>query len=146
MDEFNPDTATLPELLAEQDAAAFDLSAAKGRVLRLSQALVHRFGASATAALEQAGMTHGSMSLPMQDGFVLKTDTKQTVKWDSATLQEIAQSLPWERVNALFKIAFSMSETVYKGIAAVAPDLRDRIDKARTTTIGAPSIVLTKEG
>ena len=143
-DVINLPTATLPELLAEQDAIASDLSAAKGRGVRLSQELQARFADGAKQSLVQLGKSHGSVSLPMQDGFVVKADAKQTVKWDSEKLQAVAQTLPWERVVALFGIKFTMSETIYKGVAALSPDLRAKIDDARTTTIGEPSIVLTR--
>ena len=135
---------TLPELLAEQDAAAMDVAAAKGRTLRVSQELQRRYADSAKSALAQAGKDYGSISLPLQDGFVVKADAKQTVKWDSDKLQAVAQTLPWERVNALFGITFKMSETIYKGVAALSPDLRAKIDAARTTTIAEPSIVLSR--
>ena len=141
---FNPDTATLAELLAEQDAAAMDVAAAKGRSLRIGLALVARYGESAKQALAQLDKTHGTTTLPLQDGFAVKAEVKQTVKWDSAKLQEIAQILPWERVIALFKIGFSMPETIYKGVAALSPELRAKIDEARTTSIGEPSITLTR--
>ena len=144
MHELDYLTATLPQLLAEQDAAALDLAAAKGRALRLSQELAARFGDAAKHALTEAGKSHGAISLPMQDGFVVKADAKQTVKWDSDKLQAVAQTLPWERVVALFGIKFTMSETIYKGVAALSPELRAKIDAARTTTIGEPSIVLTR--
>lgn len=136
--------ATLAELLAEQDAAALDTAAAKGRSLRLTQELLRRFAESAKATLDQAGKTHGTANLLLQDNYFVKTDTKQTVKWDSAKLQEVAQTLPWDRVNALFGITFKMSETIYKGVAALSPDLRAKIDAARTTTIGEPSMVLAR--
>lgn len=141
---FDYAAASLPQLLAEQGAAAMDVAAAKGRALRLAQELTARFGASAKQALAEAGKSHGSITLAMQDGFAVKADAKQTVKWDSDKLQAVAQTLPWERVIALFGINFTMSETIYKGVAALSPDLRAKIDDARTTTIGEPSIVLTK--
>lgn len=137
-------THSLHDLLMEQDAAAFDTAAAKGRTLRVAQELQRRFGESAKAALAQSGKDHGSITLPLQDGYSVKADAKQTVKWDSAKLQAVAQTLPWERVNALFGIKFSMSETIYKGVSALSPELRAKIDAARTTTIGEPSIVLTR--
>lgn len=140
----DPNTLSLAELLAEQDAAVADMAAAKGRVGRIAQELGFRFAESARQALSQAGKTHGSVTLPLQDGFVAKADTKQTVKWDSDALQAVAQTLPWERVVALFNIKFSMSETTYKGVAAVAPELREKIDAARTTIIGEPAVTLTK--
>lgn len=138
-------SATLADLLAEQDAAAQDLAAAKGRVLRVSQELERRFGDSVKRTLEQAGKTHGTTTLELQDGFAAKADIKQTVKWDSEALQAIAQTLPWERVAALFSITFKMSETIYKGVSALSPELREKIDAARTTVIGAPSVTLTKK-
>lgn len=144
MDDLNLEKATLAELLAEQDAIALASAATKGRALRLGQELQRRFSDSVKQSLVQSNKTHGSVTLPMQDGFALKADTKQTVKWDSPALQAVAQELPWERVAALFKIAFSMSETIYKGVAALSPELRAKIDAARTTTIGEPSITLTR--
>lgn len=137
-------TFSLPDLLMEQDAAAFDTAAAKGRTLRVQQELQARFAESAKQALAQADKTHGAVSLPLQDGFIAKADSKQTVKWDSAKLQEVAQTLPWDRVNALFGIAFKMSETIYKGVAALSPELRKQIDAARTTSIAEPAITLTR--
>ena len=137
-------TLSLADLLAEQDAAALDTAAAKGRALRVSQELQSRFADSAKAALEQAGKTHGAATLPLQDGFIAKADVKQTVKWDSEKLQAIAQTLPWDRVTALFGITFKMSETIYKGVAALSPELRAKIDAARTTVIGEPAIILTR--
>lgn len=131
-------------LLAEQDAAAQDLAAAKGRALRVSQELQRRYGESAKQALAQADKTHGTTTLQLQDGYAAKADVKQTVKWDSAKLQALAQTLPWERVAALFKIKFEMSETIYKGVSALSPELRAQIDAARTTVIAEPAVTLTK--
>lgn len=143
-DPLNLATATLDQLLVEQDAAALDTSAAKGRTLRVKQEIASRFAESAKRTLTEKGKSHGSVTIPLQDGFEVKGDAKQTVKWDSAKLQAVAQTLPWERVIALFKIDFSMSETIYKGIAALSPELRAQIDAARTTSVGEPSLSLTK--
>ena len=138
--------ATLSDLLAEQDAAAMAMANAKARQANVAQELQGRYAESAKQALEQAGKSHGAISLPLQDGFGIKADSKQTVTWDSDALQAVAATLPWERVVALFKIKFSMSETIYKGVAALSPELRAKIDAARTTKIAPPAIVLTKEG
>lgn len=136
--------ASLAELLKEQDAAVFAAAAAKGRAQRVSQELSARYAESAIRSLSEAGKSHGTVTIPLQDGFSVKGDAKQTVKWDSDKLQEIAQTLPWDRVNALFGIKFTMSETIYKGVSALSPELRAKIDAARTTTIGAPSMALKK--
>lgn len=129
--------------LTEQANA--DAASAKARLAAIKNELGRRFGESVKQALDQQGKEHGTVTLPMQDGFTLKGERKQTVKWDSAKLMGIAQTLPWERVQQLFKIEFSMSETIYKGIGAAAPELRERIDAARTTTLGDPVATLKKE-
>lgn len=138
-------SASIPALYSMQAEFAKQVADARSRLGAVTAELFTRFAASVKATLDQAGKTHGSATLPLQDGFALKTDTKQTVKWDSAQLQAIATTLPWERVVALFKIDFSMSETIYKGVAALSPELREKIDAARTTKIGEPVITLTKE-
>lgn len=135
---------SLDQLLAAQDEAALAAAAAKGMSQRLSQELQRRYGESAKQALSQAGKDHGSISLPLQDGFVAKAEMKQTVKWDSDALLELAQTLPWERVRAIFTIKFSMAEKVYAGIAAFSPEMRAKIDAARTTTIAEPAITLSR--
>lgn len=108
--------------------------------------VARRYGESAKQALAQQGKDHGTTRLPLQDGFIAKADVKQEVKWDSDALMAIAQELPWERVQALFKIKFEMSETIYKGVSALSPELRAKIDAARTTIIKPPAITLVKEG
>ena len=56
----------------------------------------------------------------------------------------IAKELPWDRVEAMFKIEFSMLESIYKGVAAFSPDMRQKIDEARTTKIGEPVVTLSR--
>lgn len=137
--------ASLSELLQLQDGYASSIATFKGRADAVKAELQRRYAASAMQALQQKGKAYGSGKLPLQDRMAVKYDAKQEVKWDSAALQAIAQTLPWERVQALFKIEFSMSETIYKGIAAAAPELRGKIDAARTTTIKPPAVTLVKE-
>lgn len=141
-DEVDLTKLPLAALKAEQDAAADGLQAAKARVAGVASELARRYGDSAKAALQQASKTHGSFTLPLQDGLTAKGDVKQSVSWDSEKLMEIASSLPWERVRELFNVKFSMTETVYKGVGALNPEFRDKIDDARTVRYGEPSIVL----
>ncbi len=140
------ENVTLTTLLAMQDIAADRMAKAKESVALVKAELDRRFGASAKNLLIEQGKSHGIVNLACQDGIVAKADTKMTVKWDSDKLQAIAQTMPWDRVKSLFKISFSMTETIYKGVEAVAPDLRAKIDEARTTQIGEPVITLKKEG
>ena len=139
-----PDQRTLTDLLAEQAAAAAALAAAKERLALVASELSERFAESAKQALAQSGKDHGSITLGLQDGFKVKCDMKQTVKWDSDALQAVAQTLPWERVLALFNIKFTMSETIYKGVSALSPELREKIDAARTTVIAEPAVTLSR--
>lgn len=105
----------------------------------------NRLAASAGRAYEQAGKEHGTLSMPLQDGLTAKCDIGKKIEWDSAKLQAIAQTLPWARVCAIFKIAFAIPETTYKGIAAVAPDLRAQIDEARTVKLAPVKITLVRD-
>ena len=122
------------------------LANAKEDVAVVKAELERRYSESAKRFIAEAGKTHGTATLPLQDGMSAKIEIKQTVKWDSAKLQAVARELPWERVEAMFKIAFSMPEAIYKGIAALSPEMRQKIDAARTTVISEPSIVLTRTG
>lgn len=137
--------ASLPELKQLQDGYESGVKSLTDKRNAVRAELVRRFGQSAVQSLAQKDKTHGSVTLDLQDRFRIKGDVKQEVKWDSAALMAIAKTLPWERVTQLFKIDFSMSETVYKGIAAAAPELRERIDAARTTKIKEPSLRIEQE-
>ena len=136
---------TLPALHTAQITASTALDAAKAEVARIKTEVSTRLASSAAAAFIQADKTHGTMSLPLQDGLTAKIDIKQTVKWDSAKLLALAQALEWDRVTALFKIELSIPEAIYKGVAALSPELRTKIDAARTTTYAPAAITLTKE-
>lgn len=119
-----------------------DLEACKSWLGQLNAEVSARLGSSAKAAFEQAGKEHGTLTLPLQGGLAAKVEIGKRVEWDSGKLLAIAQSMPWERVNQIFKIAFSVSETTYKGIAAVDATLKAQIDEARTVKLGEPKITL----
>jgi len=137
--------ATLPQLLELQEGYASGVASLKARLAQVKAELGRRYGDSVRQALAQAEKDHGSVTLELQDGFKVKGDVKQMVKWDSAALMDVAKTLPWERVDALFKIEFSMSEKIYAGVAALSPELRAKIDAARTTKIAEPAITLIRE-
>ncbi len=136
---------SLGDLRRLQDDFEKTAAEAKRCVGSVKEELARRYGESGKHALAQAGKDHGSTQLALQDGFFAKVDVKQEVKWDSAKLMAIAQTLPWERVQALFKIDFSMSETIYKGVGAAAPDPAERIEEARTTILKPPVVALIKK-
>jgi hypothetical protein len=144
MEQADLTAATLPTLYQWQTAAAAMLAQAQAGVTAIHAELQRRLAESAKRSLDQLGKSHGSVTLELQDGFSAKTETKQTVTWDSEKLQAIAKTLPWERAVAIFGIKFSVSETIYKGISASDPALGARLDDARTTKVGEPSVVLIK--
>lgn len=139
-------TLSLTELQEHIDFHASKIVDHKKAGAVYAEEIYNRLEGSAKQAFEQAGKTHGKMTLPLQDGLVAEVDLPRTVKWDSEKLQAVAQTLPWERVAAMFKIAFSMPEAIYKGVSALDPDLRKKIDDARTETFGTPKITLVRAG
>lgn len=137
--------ASLSDLLQLQDGYKSGVASLKSKLDAVKEELARRYGESAKQALIQQDKEHGSGSLPLQDGFTAKYKVDREVKWDSDKLMAVAQTLPWERVQALFKIVFSMPEKIYAGVSALSPELRAKIDEARTTTIKPPAIELVKE-
>jgi hypothetical protein len=136
---------SLPELLHEQSIAAAAALGAKLHGAVIKDEVSRRFLASAQQSLIQQGKEYGTANLELQGGFKVKAELRQKVKWDSDKLMAVARDLPFERVAALFKIEFSMSETAYKGVAMLSPELRAKIDEARTTSPDTPKLTLTKE-
>lgn len=137
--------ASLSELLQLQDGYTSGVASLKTKLDMVKAELARRYAESAKQALEQLGKDHGSGKLALQDGFVAKYKVDQKIEWDSDALMAVAQTLPWERVQAIFKIVFSVPEKIYAGIAALSPELREKIDAARTTTLKPAAITLEKE-
>lgn len=91
--------------------------------------------------LKAAGKEHGETSFE-EDGAKFTVGADKKVKWDSAKLMAIAQTLPWQQAVSMFKITFEMQETKYKALVdnvqsgLVSQDLLDKINDARTVEIG----------
>lgn len=135
---------TMVDLYVALEQRKREMDQAKGQAAVVAEEIYRRLEGSAKQAFEQSGKSHGKMTLPLQDGLVAEVDMPRTVKWDSEKLQAVAQTLPWERVAAMFKIAFSMPEAIYKGVSALDPALRAKIDDARTEVYGTPKITLAR--
>lgn len=135
---------SLPQLHAALEFRTKEMNDAKARAAIIAAEIHARLESSAKQAFEQAGKTHGQMKLPLQDGLAAEVKIDRKVDWDSAKLQAVAQTLPWDRVKEMFKIAFSMPEAIYKGVSALDPELRKKIDDARTETFGTPKITLVR--
>lgn len=139
------EAASIPELFELQEKAIANLTSAKVEVTNVVTEVARRFAGSISQALTQADKTHGTVSLQLQDGYSVKGDIKQKVDWDSDILMALAQTMPWDRVEKIFKIKFSMSETIYKGLAAASPETVAAVDKARTVTLATPIAKLVKD-
>ncbi|API60582.1 hypothetical protein BSL82_15865 [Tardibacter chloracetimidivorans] len=136
---------SLAELHGRRDAASTHMTYLKGVIADIDAEVAGRLSGSAASAFEQAGKVHGTMTLPLQDGMSAKVEISKKVEWDSDVLMRVAQTMPWERVTSVFKIAFAVPEKIYEGIQAVDPVLTKTIDTARTVKYGAPKITLVKE-
>jgi hypothetical protein len=68
---------------------------------------------------------------------------KPKVKWDSKKLQAVAATMPWEKIEKVFKIEFSVPERTFKAITE--DKLMELLKPARTVEFSAPKIVFTAE-
>ena len=91
-------------------------------------------------AMEAAGKTSGDVTITPFDGLRFKASVSKTVKYDSAKLQALAATLPWQKTTQLFKIDFSVPEENYKALQKLEPDLAAKIEEARTVKYGAMKI------
>lgn len=136
---------SLLELFQKQEEIIASAAHLKSAAAAVMAAIDARLTESAMRAFEQADKDNGTLTLELQDGLKAKADIKKTVTWDSDVLQSVAQTMPWDRVKAMFGIKFSVSETIYKGIGAVDPALKAKIDEARTVKLSPPKITLVRE-
>jgi hypothetical protein len=128
-------TASLEELhaiLAKQNKV---IATAEAVVDGVTAELRNRYATRLADALTEQGKVHGQHSFDA-DGFKLTGEVKATVKWNSDALRGIAQTLPHDQVNRLFKIEFSIPE---KNYATITDDkLLARIVEARTVKYSEP--------
>src|SRR4051812_16735135 len=108
-------TLTLADLHERQQIAIEMATQAKTAVAEFQTEIDNRLSSSAKATFVQAGKEYGTKTLPLQGGLEAKVEIKKTVDWDSEKLLTLAMTMPWERVRQLFKVEFSMGETLYKG-------------------------------
>ena len=101
----------------------------KRRAEAFNGELHRRFGPQIEGNLEDRG-GFGTVHFDSGNVKVTGVATKE-VKWDSNLLMEIAGTMDWEKAQKFFKITFKVSEANYQ--AVVDDDLKDRLDKARTT-------------
>lgn len=135
-----------PALQAALEAAEQDVASARAWLATVQMEVDRRLYDSVKEAFRQAGRDNGSLSMPVQGGIVAKVDISKTVKWDSQALLTLSKGMPWDRVQSLFKIDFSIPENTYKALRDLDPALADKVDEARTVRFSEPKIKLIKEG
>ena len=143
MTEINPDTklprASVPELadnIRKLDLAIAKLEEAKATI---QNALNERTKDRLAAALAEAGKTQGSITVDI-DGVKLNYELKPKITWDSKRLQAVAAEMPWDKVEKIFSIKFSVKETTYKALTDDA--LIASLNEARTVEHTEPKISL----
>ena len=119
----------LVELIREGEQVAADL---KGKQRMLDTELQRRTQQTGISRLEMLGKDHGVARFD-HEGIALKVAANKVVKWDNDKLKAIAAALPWNAVEKLFDIKFSVPELTYK--AVVDEDLLTKLNGARTTRI-----------
>jgi hypothetical protein len=108
----------------------------------INEEILGRYQSAFMAELKVAGKTDGEMTREF-DGVRMTFAIKPKVKWDSKKLQAVAATMPWEKIEKVFKIEFSVPERTYKSITEDA--LMAAIVPARTVEYSAPKIVFTAE-
>jgi hypothetical protein len=135
---------TVSELYEYQTACVAALEEAKADLAEVTSAIKSRFAFAADELYHEAGKMHGTVNLGTGEGFKVQADVSRTVKYDSEKLKSIAATLPWEKVSKLFKITFEVPEKTYTALAAVDPDLYEKIEEARQVRYGDMKLTVTK--
>ena len=143
MTEINPTTgfprASVQELadnIRKLDLAIAKLEEAKAVI---HKALVERTKDQLAHELAAAGKTQGSITVDI-DGVKLNYELKPKITWDSKRLQAVASEMPWDKVEKIFSIKFSVKETTYKALTDDA--LIASLNEARTVEHTDPKISL----
>ncbi|WPZ36749.1 hypothetical protein T8K17_11445 [Thalassobaculum sp. OXR-137] len=113
----------------------------KTRKAEIQDELERRLGAQLDAALAADNKDTGTATVILPGGGTAKRTIKKDVKYDGAALISIASTMPWETASLLFKITATLPEANYAGLVS-NPDLKAKIDAARTVTPKAEAIKL----
>lgn len=145
-------TQTLADLFDQLAALRIAEADVKARLKTTTEAISDRLVEEVDRAIKSSGKDHGVIYTPPLSGgfgsnrsFTAKIDIDKTVKWDSAKLLEVAKTLPWPRVERIFKIDVSIPERNFQGLDAADPLLAEQCRAARTVKLSAPKITLIEE-
>lgn len=131
------------ELLAAREAAMLKTTEAAAALKIIEDEI--SAGNMSRVQEEYRLLTKQSGSIKIVDGATgieIVADIKKTADYDQDKLREIASSLAWDQTQRIFTIKFGISERVYNDIAD--PELKTKIDGARTVKYSEPKITLKK--
>lgn len=131
---------TLADLREETLINQAIVEKAKARLDEVQDELRSRFAQTLASSLVEQDKTHGQHTFEV-DGIKITGKVDQTVSWDSAALEKVAATLPWEQVSRTFAIKFSVPEAKFKAISD--PKLLDRLIDARTVKLSDPKITFS---
>ena len=97
---------------------------------RVKDDVMHDFAA--------AGKDSGTMTIH-RGNRKYKAEIRKTVSWDSDKLQAVAAGMPWNAVERLFDIKFSVAEGKFNAISD--DELLAKIMEARTTKLSELKVV-----
>jgi hypothetical protein len=121
------------ELALAIDRQREEVRAAKWRLLELENEMQVRQEELAAQVLDAAGKVTGSLSFA-HTGLRFKAERVKRVTWDSDKLKALAATMPWDHVEKLFDIKFTVPERIYGAIHS--PELLSKLDECRTTQVG----------
>lgn len=131
-----PRQTELDRLFSDRALIEASIAECKARLAETNQAIATRFHDQIANAYQREGKQGGVVRISL-DGKSYRVDTDKTVKWDSDECQRIAGSIPFEVAVEVFKIEYSVTETIFK---AVDDELRAKLMKARTVKYHEPKI------
>lgn len=131
-----PRQTELDRLFSDRAVIETAMAEAKARLAEINNAIAIRFRDQIDSAYQREGKQDGVVRISL-DGKSYRVDTDKTVKWDSDECQRIAGSIPFELALEVFKIEYSVTETVFK---TVDDELRAKLMKARTVKYHEPKI------
>lgn len=141
-------TTPLAELRQKLDDAKARLSVAvsemqplQDEVNKLQEAISDALSDTAATLFANEGKNAGDITINIDGAGKFKASISKSVKWDSAKLQNIAASMPWNEAVGLFKIDFSVPEANFKAAQSMKPELAEKLIEARTVKYGDLKIV-----
>jgi uncharacterized coiled-coil protein SlyX len=131
------DTLTVAELREAVANHQSIIDSAKEQLDVIQTELRRRFEPVLAKALAEQEKQHGQHTFEV-DGVKLTAEITARRDWDSEKLKAIARTMPYEQVERLFTIKFSVPEKAYNAIRD--EKLLDQLIDARTVKYSDPKV------